>query len=267
MGLGSLTVLWLGGRMVVAGEVTLGRVRRLRRLPGDAPLADDRARLGGEPDRARRGVDGAHPRDPRPAAARSATRRRSRVERHPRRGRVPRPELRLRRRAGAARHRPARRRPAAPWRSSGRPAAARARSCRCCRGSSTRRRARVFVDGHDVRRLPLATLRAAIGFVPQESFLFSATLRENVALAEGSEARARSGPPGSPQLEKDVRDFPEGFETRVGERGITLSGGQQQRTALARALADRPAHPGPRRLALGGRHRDRGADPAGPARR
>jgi len=97
----------------------------------------------------------------------------------------------------------------------------------------------VFVDGHDVRRLPLATLRAAIGFVPQESFLFSATLRENVALAEGSEARA-AWAAGVAQLDKDVRDFPDGLETRVGERGITLSGGQRQRTALARALATDP---------------------------
>jgi ATP-binding cassette subfamily B protein len=97
----------------------------------------------------------------------------------------------------------------------------------------------VLVDGHDVRRLPLATLRAAIGFVPQESFLFSATLRENVALAEGSEARAPWAA-GVAQLEKDVPDFAQGFETRVGERGITLSGGQRQRTALARALATDP---------------------------
>jgi ATP-binding cassette subfamily B protein len=97
----------------------------------------------------------------------------------------------------------------------------------------------VFVDGHDVRRLPLATLRAAIGFVPQESFLFSATLQENVALAESSEARA-AWAAGVAQLEKDVRDFPDGLETRVGERGITLSGGQRQRTALARALATDP---------------------------
>ncbi len=97
----------------------------------------------------------------------------------------------------------------------------------------------VFVDGHDVRRLPLATLRGAIGFVPQESFLFSATLRENVALAEGSDARAEWAA-GVAQLEKDVRDFGQGFETAVGERGITLSGGQKQRTALARALATDP---------------------------
>jgi len=97
----------------------------------------------------------------------------------------------------------------------------------------------VFVDGHDVRRLPLATLRAAIGFVPQESFLFSATLRENVALAEGTEAGAVRAAEIA-QLEKDVRDFPQGLETRVGERGITLSGGQRQRTALARALATDP---------------------------
>jgi ATP-binding cassette subfamily B protein len=97
----------------------------------------------------------------------------------------------------------------------------------------------VLVDGHDVRRLPLATLRRAIGFVPQESFLFSATLRENVALAEGAGARAEWAARIA-QLEKDVRDFAHGLETRVGERGITLSGGQRQRTALARALATDP---------------------------
>jgi ATP-binding cassette, subfamily B, multidrug efflux pump len=97
----------------------------------------------------------------------------------------------------------------------------------------------VFVDGHDVRRLPLATLRGAIGFVPQESFLFSATVRENVALAEGSEPRAEWAASVA-QLEKDVREFAHGFETTVGERGITLSGGQKQRTALARALATDP---------------------------
>jgi ATP-binding cassette subfamily B multidrug efflux pump len=99
----------------------------------------------------------------------------------------------------------------------------------------------LFVDGHDVRRIPLETLRGAIGFVPQESFLFSATVRENVAFgARGDEGRRPEWAARVAQLEKDLRDFPEGFETTVGERGITLSGGQKQRTALARALAVDP---------------------------
>ena len=109
----------------------------------------------------------------------------------------------------------------------------------------------LFVDGHDVRRLPLATLRGAIGFVPQESFLFSATVRENVAFGarEDEDEPSTSVPDedkrmewaaGVAQLEKDLRDFPLGFETTVGERGITLSGGQKQRAALARALAVDP---------------------------
>jgi ATP-binding cassette subfamily B multidrug efflux pump len=97
----------------------------------------------------------------------------------------------------------------------------------------------VFVDGHDVRRIPLAVLRGAIGFVPQESFLFSATVRENVALAAGAAPRAEWAAAVA-QLEKDLKDLPQGFATTVGERGITLSGGQKQRTALARALATDP---------------------------
>jgi ATP-binding cassette subfamily B protein len=104
----------------------------------------------------------------------------------------------------------------------------------------------LFVDGVDVRRIPLATLRGAVGFVPQESFLFSATVRENVAFgargdgsAPDEHARAEWAA-GVAQLEKDLRDFPRGFETTVGERGITLSGGQKQRAALARALAVDP---------------------------
>jgi ATP-binding cassette subfamily B multidrug efflux pump len=99
----------------------------------------------------------------------------------------------------------------------------------------------LFVDGHDVRRIPLALLRGAIGFVPQESFLFSDTVRGNVAFGVHGDAVARSEwAAGVAQLEKDVRDFPAGFETAVGERGITLSGGQKQRAALARALAVEP---------------------------
>ena len=101
----------------------------------------------------------------------------------------------------------------------------------------------VFLDGQDVRRLPLQALRGAIGFVPQESFLFSATVRENVAfgLSENGNAGERAQWAAEvAQLAKDVADFPAGYETFVGERGITLSGGQKQRTALARALAIAP---------------------------
>jgi ATP-binding cassette subfamily B protein len=99
----------------------------------------------------------------------------------------------------------------------------------------------LFVDGHDVRRIPLATLRGAVGFVPQESFLFSATVRENVAFGTGGDGDTRAEWAARvAQLEKDLRDFPLGLETTVGERGITLSGGQKQRTALARALAVDP---------------------------
>jgi ATP-binding cassette subfamily B protein len=108
----------------------------------------------------------------------------------------------------------------------------------------------VFVDGVDVRDWPLARLRGAIGFVPQEPFLFSDTLAANIAFGlDAFEGRAAvSGPrydtiaaaAAVARLDKDVADFPAGYETILGERGITLSGGQKQRTALARALAIDP---------------------------
>jgi ATP-binding cassette subfamily B multidrug efflux pump len=98
----------------------------------------------------------------------------------------------------------------------------------------------VLVDGRDVRELPLSVLRGAVGFVPQETFLFSDTVAENVAFglppSAETDARVRWAADVA-QLGKDVAEFPKQFETFVGERGITLSGGQKQRTALARALA------------------------------
>jgi ATP-binding cassette, subfamily B, multidrug efflux pump len=112
----------------------------------------------------------------------------------------------------------------------------------------------VFVDGVDVREIPLASLRGAIGFVPQEPFLFSDTIAENIAfgvqLPQAITAESAGGVPdfrlkaeattreaaAIARLDKDVDAFPNGYETAVGERGITLSGGQKQRTALARAL-------------------------------
>jgi ATP-binding cassette subfamily B protein len=108
----------------------------------------------------------------------------------------------------------------------------------------------LFLDGVDVREVPLSTLRQVVGFVPQETFLFSTTVRENVAFG----LRGGDGPAPADdlvrertdwaasvsQLSRDLDGFPRGFETVVGERGITLSGGQRQRTALARALAVDP---------------------------
>jgi len=105
----------------------------------------------------------------------------------------------------------------------------------------------VFIDGVDVREIPLETLRSAIGFVPQEPFLFSDTLADNVAFgvdaaagADGSRHDKIVEAAAVARLDKDVADFPKGYETMVGERGITLSGGQKQRTALARAIAVDP---------------------------
>ncbi len=95
----------------------------------------------------------------------------------------------------------------------------------------------VRIDGRDVRDFPLADLRSAIGFVPQDSFLFSASLRDNLAFGEEDapmDAVRRAA--GEAGLESDIDGFPDGFETVVGERGVTLSGGQRQRAAIARAL-------------------------------
>jgi len=98
----------------------------------------------------------------------------------------------------------------------------------------------VFIGGVDIREIPLERLRAAIGFVPQEPFLFSSTISENVSFGSTTDTKelaelvARAA--AVARLDKDVADFPRGFDTVVGERGITLSGGQKQRTALARAV-------------------------------
>jgi ATP-binding cassette subfamily B protein len=100
----------------------------------------------------------------------------------------------------------------------------------------------VFLDDIDVNRIPLATLRAGIAMVPQDSFLFSMSLADNVGygLAAGDLDAVRAASERA-QLAKDVADLPHGYETLVGERGVMLSGGQRQRTALARALALRPS--------------------------
>jgi ATP-binding cassette, subfamily B, multidrug efflux pump len=101
----------------------------------------------------------------------------------------------------------------------------------------------VFIDGVDVRWIPLGVLRGAIGFVNQEPFLFSTTLAENVAFGAREEQGGRDRIAEAAEiarLDKDLAQFPQGYDTTVGERGITLSGGQKQRVAIARALVVDP---------------------------
>ena len=100
----------------------------------------------------------------------------------------------------------------------------------------------VLIDGVDVKRYPLEKLRRAVGYVPQETFLFSVPLRENVGFgaAEVLTDTQLQWAGEVSQLNKDVEDFPARFDTMVGERGVTLSGGQKQRTAIARAVAKDP---------------------------
>ena len=99
----------------------------------------------------------------------------------------------------------------------------------------------VLIDGRPIREFPLETLRRNIGFVPQETFLFSLTIRENIALGRGEASldEIKSAAEAA-NIAQDIENFPESYNTTVGERGITLSGGQKQRTAIARALLRSP---------------------------
>jgi ATP-binding cassette subfamily B protein len=99
----------------------------------------------------------------------------------------------------------------------------------------------VLLDGHPLPDYPLDLLRRNIGFVPQETFLFSDTVRENIAFGaeDASDQQVRNAAEGA-SIAGDVEDFPEKYSTMVGERGITLSGGQKQRAAIARAIIRNP---------------------------
>jgi ATP-binding cassette subfamily B protein len=99
----------------------------------------------------------------------------------------------------------------------------------------------VLIDGRPIREYSIASLRRNIGFVPQETFLFSERIRENIALGVDSATDTEIHQAAdAANIATDVESFPEGYETLVGERGITLSGGQKQRTAIARALIRNP---------------------------
>ncbi|HLV87343.1 MAG TPA: ABC transporter ATP-binding protein [Candidatus Sulfotelmatobacter sp.] len=99
----------------------------------------------------------------------------------------------------------------------------------------------VLIDGRPIRGYSMASLRRSIGFVPQETFLFSDRIRENIALGVDSATSEQiHDAADAANIAADIESFPEGYETLVGERGITLSGGQKQRTAIARALIRNP---------------------------
>jgi ATP-binding cassette subfamily B protein len=100
----------------------------------------------------------------------------------------------------------------------------------------------VFIGGTDIREFRLSELRSSIGFVPQDTFLFSSTIKDNIKFgkpdADDSEIMEMAN---LSTISKDINDFPEGWETEVGERGITLSGGQKQRIAISRAMIMDPS--------------------------
>jgi len=102
-------------------------------------------------------------------------------------------------------------------------------------------RGRVMIDGRDIRSLPLSVIRRTIGFVPQSNFLFSDTIRHNIDFGSSQDGLDVIEASRIAMLHDDVVDFPDGFDTMLGEKGINLSGGQKQRACIARALSWNPS--------------------------
>ncbi|MDO8685773.1 MAG: ABC transporter ATP-binding protein [Clostridiales bacterium] len=99
----------------------------------------------------------------------------------------------------------------------------------------------LFIDGTDINRIPVSTVRDAIGCVPQDTFLFSSTIRDNIDFFHGKNEDEIIKASKTAMIYDDVMEYPRRFETQVGERGVTLSGGQKQRVAIARAVLKSPA--------------------------
>lgn len=98
----------------------------------------------------------------------------------------------------------------------------------------------IFIDGHDINEIPIKVLRKNIGFVPQDNFLFSDTISNNIAFSEDLPTDKVEKFAMMTDVHKDIISFPDKYETVVGERGVTLSGGQKQRISIARALIKEP---------------------------
>ena len=99
----------------------------------------------------------------------------------------------------------------------------------------------LFIDGTDIRKIPLAVLRRDIGYVPQDNFLFSTTLEQNIGFGASEFSREDVVQVAEiAGVRDDIEAFPDGFDTVIGERGVTLSGGQKQRVTIARALIKDP---------------------------
>jgi ATP-binding cassette subfamily B protein len=99
----------------------------------------------------------------------------------------------------------------------------------------------IYIGGRDINSLPLSQLRRNIGCVPQETFLFSDTIRSNIDFYRGYHMSEIEKASQIARLYDNIMEFPKGFQTIVGERGVTLSGGQKQRTAIARAVLGLPS--------------------------
>ena len=157
------------------------------------------------------------------------------------RHRAARRELRLRPHAGAHQPRPARSPRARPWRWSARRAPASRRSPSWSRASTTRSRAQVLIDGHDLRGVTMRSLRDQLAIVPQEGHLFAGTVAENLAFgrpeATDEELRAAADAVGATGF---IEALPDGFDTRINDKGSGLSAGQRQLISFARALVADP---------------------------